>query len=155
QDGDKLTISVSVVDVQQEGQIWGYRYPDKPRDTILDLQDKIARDVAAKLRLELTGEEEKRLTKRYTDDPATYFLYREGMYHSNKLRPEEVQTGKEYFERALARDPNYAPALMGLAGANMRLGQIRLGPRQTHPEAKKLLTRVLGIDDTLADAHAF
>src|SRR5262249_44323976 len=51
QDGDKLSISVSVVDVQQVSHIWGKKYDEKPRDAILDLQDAIARDVAANLRL--------------------------------------------------------------------------------------------------------
>jgi TolB-like protein/Tfp pilus assembly protein PilF len=152
QQGDGLAISVAVVDVQEEAQLWGHTYRGK-RDTILDLQDQIARDVAANLRLRLTGEEEHRLTKRYTEDPEIYFLYREGVYHYSKLVLEEVQRGKEYFERALKKDPNYVPALMGMAIADIRLGSFILGPRQTYPQARELLTRVLALDDTLADAH--
>jgi serine/threonine protein kinase/tetratricopeptide (TPR) repeat protein len=153
QQGDALSVSVSLVDARDDNQFWGKRY-DRKLGEILDLQDQIARDVAANLRLRLTGEEEQRLTKRYTDDPEVYFLYREGMHHINKLRPEEQLRGKEYFERALKKDPNYAPALMGMARADVTLGSTILGARQTHPGAKKLLLRVLATDDTLADAHA-
>src|SRR5262249_1821773 len=67
QAGDKLSISVAVEDVQQQKEIWGRRY-DKPGNAIQDLQDEIARDVVAELRLQLTGEEEQRLTKRYSDN---------------------------------------------------------------------------------------
>src|SRR5262249_13748730 len=84
QQGDDLAISVAVVDVREDSQLWGHTYRGK-RGEILDLQDKIARDVAVKLRLQLTGEEEQRLTKRYTEDPEAYLLYREATYHFNKV----------------------------------------------------------------------
>ena len=153
QQGEDLTINVAVVDVLRDEQPWGHTYRGKLVG-ILDLQDQIARDVATNLRLRLTGEEEQRLTKRYTEDPELYFLYREGVYHDNKLTPEELQRAKEYFDRALKKAPNYLPALMGMAGSDVRLGSIYLGPRQTHPQAKKLLLRVLAMDDTLAEAHS-
>jgi serine/threonine-protein kinase len=153
QDGDKLSISVEIADVEKESQIWGKRYADKPRDAILDLQDQIARDVAAKLRLELTGEEDKRLTKRYTEDAEAYLLFREADYHFQKVTPSGLETSIEYCRRALKKDPNYALAYMGLGRGYLVLGANFRGWRDTYDEAKKNLERARAIDKTLAGAH--
>ena len=152
QQGDDLSISVALVDTRDDNQLWGQRYQNK-RDAILDLQDQIARDVAANLRLRLTGEEDQRLTKRSTEDPEAYLFYREGLYHWNKFTEEGLKTGIEYFERALKKDPNYALGYVWLAESYVLLGSLYRGPRETFPEARKYLTKALAIDDTLSDAH--
>jgi TolB-like protein/Flp pilus assembly protein TadD len=151
--GDDLTISVALVDVREEHQLWGHTYPGK-RGAILDLQDKIARDVAAKLRLQLTGEEEQRLTKRYTEDPDAYLLYKEAVHHFSKLTEEGLTTAIEYCQRAIKKDQKYALAYAHLGRCYVFLGTIHRGPRMTVPDARIYLTRALALDDTLADAHA-
>ncbi len=152
QQGEDLIISVAVVDVREDNQLWGNRYQGK-LGGILDLQDQIARDVAANLRLRLSGAEDQRLTKRDTADPEAYLLYSEGEYHWNKFTPEGIQLAIEYFERALKKDPKYALAHAGLGRAYVLLGGINLGPRVTHAKGKKYLTQALALDDTLSDAH--
>src|SRR5262249_20164379 len=105
--GDDLWISVALVDAREDNQLWGKRYQGK-LNGILDLQDQIAREVAANLRLRLTSEEEQRLTKRYTEDPEAYLLYREARYHFNKFTEAALETSIDYCRRALQKDPNYA-----------------------------------------------
>jgi TolB-like protein/Tfp pilus assembly protein PilF len=151
--GDDLSIGVSLVDARDDNQLWGDRYQGK-LGGILALQDQIARDVAAKLRLGLTGEEEQRLTKRYTADPEAYLLFREGVFHLSKFTPEGIQTAIEYYHRALKKDPNYALAYAGLGRCYLLLGAIHVGPLQTHAEAKKYLTKALSIDNSLEFAHS-
>lgn len=153
QQGNHLVIRVAVVDALEDNQLWGESYEGK-LGGILELQDRIVRDVAANLRLGLTDEEERRLTKRSTAEPEAYLLFREGMFHWNKFTPEGIQTGIEYFQRAIKKDPNYALAFAGLGRAYILLGTQRLGLRQTHAEAKKNLTRALEIDNTLLAAHS-
>ena len=152
QQGDDLTVRVALVDVRDDNQMWGQTYRGG-RDSILDLQDQIARDVAANLHLRLSGEEDQRLTKRYTEDPEAYLLYREGLYHLNKFTEEGLKTGIEYFERAVKKDPNYALGYVGLARCDVLSGALYRGPRETFPEARKHVTKALAIDDTLPDAH--
>jgi TolB-like protein/Tfp pilus assembly protein PilF/tRNA A-37 threonylcarbamoyl transferase component Bud32 len=152
QQGDDLSIGVELVDAREDNRLWGKRYQGK-RDEILDLQDTIAREVAAKLRIELTGEEEQRLTRRYTHDPEAYLLYREGVYHWKKFSQEGVKTGMEYFQRALKKDPNYALAYAGLGQCYIVLGNLFEGPKNTFPEVKKHLDKALAIDPTLPEAH--
>src|SRR5206468_765827 len=74
QQGEDLAISVELIDARDDSRVWGNRYQGKLAG-ILDLQDQIARDVATNLRLRLTGDEEKALTRRGTDDPEAYLLY--------------------------------------------------------------------------------
>ncbi|HSZ57219.1 MAG TPA: protein kinase [Tepidisphaeraceae bacterium] len=150
--GDDLTVRVALVDVRDDNQIWGRTYRGK-RDSILDLQDQIARDVAANLHLRLTGEEDQRLTRRYTEDPDAYLFYRQGLYHWNKFTPDGIEAGRKYFEQAIAKDPSYALAYSGLARCYILLGNLYRGPRETFPEAKKHLAWALKLDPNLADAH--
>src|SRR5262249_54813166 len=127
-------------------------YRGKLKD-ILDLQDRIAREVAANLRLRLTGEEERRLTKRYTEDPDAYLLYREAMYHWNKFTETGQETSIDYCRRALRKDPNYALAYVGLGRCYHVLGSIYRGLRHTHEEARRNYRQALAIDDSLGEAH--
>jgi TolB-like protein/Tfp pilus assembly protein PilF len=153
--GDDLSISVALVDAREDTHLWGPARPYQGKKSqILDLQDQIARDVAANLKLRLTGEEDKRLTKRYTEDSEAYLLYREGVYHMNKFTEEGLATAVEYFQRALKKDPKYALALVGLARSNILLGVLHRGPRQTLPEARKYLTQALEIDPGVPGVQA-
>ena len=151
--GDDLTISVAVVDVREDNQLWGNTYRGK-RGAILDLQDQIARDVAANMRLQLTGEEEKRLTKHYTEDPEAYLLYREALHHFNKFTEEGLTTAIDYCRRAIEKDKKYGLAYAQLGRCYVFLGTIHRGPRKTFPAARTYLSRALAIDAALADAHA-
>jgi TolB-like protein/Tfp pilus assembly protein PilF len=153
QQSDDLTINVALVDVRDESQFWGDTYHAK-LSTILDLQDRIAREVAAHLRLQLSGEEDKRLTKRYTEDPEAYLLFREAIYHHNKLTEDGLRTAIEYCERALKKDTNYALARAVMGRCYVALGSIHQGPLRTYPEARKHLDMALKRDDTLGDAHS-
>jgi tetratricopeptide (TPR) repeat protein len=104
--------------------------------------------------LNLTGEEHQRLTRRHAEDNEAYLLYREGIYHLNTFRLERIDTAKDYFERALKKDPNYASALLGIGRCYILSGSLHLGPRKTHSAGKNYLRQALAIDDTLADARA-
>src|SRR5262249_18013522 len=131
----------------------GHTYRGK-RAAILDLQDQIARDVAANLRLRLTGEEVQRLTKRYTKDPEAYLLYREAIHQFSSLSAQGLETAIDYCRRAIKKDPNYALAHARLGGCYVALGSIHRGPKETYPEARPHFRKALEIDGTLPDAHA-
>lgn len=154
QQGDDVWLSVALVDAREDDHLWGKRYQGK-LGGILDLQDAMARDVAAHLRLRLTSEEDRRLTRRYTEDPEAYLLYREAIYHWNKFTDEGLRTAIEHCTRALNRDPDYALAYTGLAQCYVLLGNLYLGPRETFSEARRCAERALQIDDDLQKAHTF
>src|SRR5262249_20078914 len=104
QDGETLIVSLELVDARDNSLVWSNQYQGN-RQQILDLQDELARDLAAKLGLQLTTEEKQLVTRRYTEDPDACLLYREGVYHLHKFTEDGLETASEYFRRAIAQDP--------------------------------------------------
>lgn len=114
QRGDGLIVSVEMVNVNDNNRLWGGRYDRKLVDLVA-VQNEISREVVSKLRLRLTGEEEKRATNRYTANAEAYQLYLRGRYHWNRRALDDLWKGLESFQRAIELDPNFALAWSGLA----------------------------------------
>jgi serine/threonine-protein kinase len=152
QRGDDLAISVALVNAQDNSHIWGERYNRKLAD-LLAIQEEIAREISEKLRLRLSGEEQKRLAKRYTENSDAYQAYLTGRYHLNKYDNEGVQKGIEHFKKAIAIDPNYALAYAGIAEAYCWATGAYLSPMEAMPKAKEAAMKALEIDDAIVEAH--
>jgi len=154
QRGDDLTLYLSLVDAHNGNQLWGEQYNRKLADLVA-LQNEIARDVSQKLRARLSGADEQKLAKNYTSNVEAYQLYLKGRYHALKLTPPETQTGISYFQQAIAIDPSYALAYVGLADAYRSLPIAGEMPSTEFlPKAKAAAQKAIEIDDTLAEAHA-
>ncbi len=154
QRGQRLTINVELVDARDDRHIWGEQYSRNLSD-VLDLQESISRELSDKLRLRLSGQDEKRLGKRYTDNTEAYELYLKGHYFWRKFTSAGIRKGIEYFQQAIEKDPNYALAYAGLADC-YGLGSVGGGgisPAEGMPKAKAAATKALEIDDDLAEAH--
>ncbi|MHC4984312.1 MAG: protein kinase domain-containing protein, partial [Planctomycetota bacterium] len=107
--GDNLTIQVELVNVEKEQHLWGDRYPRKLTD-ILEIEEDVAKKVAAALELELTGEDQTRLAKRYTESPEAHMAYMQGRFWWSKRTKEGFYKAIEYFQQAIDKDPTYALA---------------------------------------------
>jgi len=154
--GERLVIKTELVDAADGSYLLGESYDCKPSD-ILEIEAEIAREISEKLLLRLTGEERKRLAKRYTDNTEAYHAYLKGRYFWNKRTDESVRQGIEYFKQAIEIDPNYALAYAGLADSYVILGSFgiaTLPPGEAFPKAREAAARALEIDDLLAEAHA-
>jgi serine/threonine protein kinase/TolB-like protein/Tfp pilus assembly protein PilF len=151
QRGETLIIKTELVKVADGSQLWGEQYNRKFSD-VLAVQEEIAKEIVEKLRLRVTGEEQKQLLKRYPDNPEAYQLYLKGRYHWNKRTPEEIKKAIEYFQQAVEKDPNYALAYAGLADCYV-VPANPLPQKEKMPKAKEAARKALGIDDTLAEAH--
>jgi serine/threonine-protein kinase len=152
--GDRLDIQTELVNVSDGSQLWGERYDRRVAD-VFALQDDIAREISEKLRLKLTGEEQKRLGKRYTDKPEAYALYVQGRFYWNKRTRASIEKALELFNQALERDPNYALAHLGVADCYAILPQYAGSPNlESQNRAKAAVARALEIDPQLAEAHA-
>jgi eukaryotic-like serine/threonine-protein kinase len=153
QRGDTLVVEAELVDVSSGAQIWGDRYSRKLSD-ILALQDEISSEIAEKLKLRLSGEDKRRLTKRYTENVEAYRAYLQGRYYAGKFTEEGWKKAFEYFRRAIAIDPTYALAYAGLTVACWNVSNVQKAPREVMPEGEAAARRAVEIDDDLAEAHA-
>jgi tetratricopeptide (TPR) repeat protein len=155
QRGQDLILYLELVDAQTGNRIWGEQYNRKQTD-LVSLQSEIARDVSNKLRVKLSRAEESRVVKRHTENIEAYELYLKGRFFAGgKVTEEGIKKSIEYYQQAIEKDPNYAPAYVGLAQSLKRLGHVWgfLPPRETFPKAKAAVMKALEIDETLADAH--
>jgi serine/threonine protein kinase/Tfp pilus assembly protein PilF len=153
QRGDTLSIQTELVDVSKVSQLWGEQYNRKLAD-IFVVQEEIAKEISEKLRLRLTGEEKKRLTRRYTENSQAYQLYLRGRYHWNQRTNEGLKKSVEEFQQAIEIDPNYALAWAGLAQSYAIFNFYSILPaKEAFPRAKSAAMRALEIDDKLAEAH--
>jgi serine/threonine-protein kinase len=153
QRGDNLTISTELVDTRDNSHLWGEQYNRRLAD-LLSLQEEIARQIAERLTVRLTGEEHKLLAKRPTENPEAYQLYLKGRYYAGRATKEGFDKGMEYFNQAIATDPSYALAYDGLAYYYFGLSDWALSPQDAMPKAKEAAKKALELDDTLAEAHA-
>jgi serine/threonine protein kinase/tetratricopeptide (TPR) repeat protein len=152
--GERLHISVELVDSLDGAQLWGESYNRELADLLM-LQEEMSREIADKLRLKLTGAEKKKLRKKTTDNSEAYQLYLKGRFHWNKRTEEGLRKGIQFFREAIDSDPSFASAYAGLADCFITLAtNIPLPPRETMPKAKAAAMRAIEIDDGLAEAWA-
>jgi eukaryotic-like serine/threonine-protein kinase len=148
-----LTINTELVDVKTGALLWGGEYSRKLSD-ILRVQDEIAKEISGGLRLKLSTEQEKRLSKHDTENMAAYESYLKGRFYWNKRNLEALRKGIDYFQRAVDTDPDYALAYAGLADSYNLLSLYGgSNPMETFPKAKTAAVRALQIDETLPEAH--
>jgi serine/threonine-protein kinase len=154
QQSDDLSVSVEMADARDNSHLWGGKYKRKLTDIVV-LQGEITRDVSRKLRERLSGADEQKLVKNYTENPEAYQLYLKGRYHVLKLTRSEVQTGVSYFQKAIGVDPSYTLAYVGLADAYRVLALAGEMPSTEElPKAKAAAEKAVALDENLAEAHA-
>jgi serine/threonine protein kinase/Flp pilus assembly protein TadD len=152
QRGDNLTISIELVDVRDNKQLWGEQYNRKVVDA-LALQQDISREISERLRVKLPGTGQQQLAKRNPGNAEAYQLYLKGRYYMLKGTEEGMTKSVEHFNRALELDPNYALAYAGLADAYYGFADVKYAPRDSMPRMKAAVERALQLDGTLAEAH--
>jgi TolB-like protein/Tfp pilus assembly protein PilF len=148
QRGDTLDLQVEVVETSNGSQIWGGQYNRKMSDLRVFRQE-LVRDITEKLRLRLSGEDEK-LRKGNAGNTEAYQSYLKGRYFWNKRNKPDIEKAMAEFQQAIDKDPNYALAYVGLADCYI----LRYGTPETVLKARAAVQRALQIDDSLAEAHA-
>jgi serine/threonine protein kinase/Tfp pilus assembly protein PilF len=154
QRGNNLQISAELVDVSNNSHIWGEQYNKKLSD-ILAVQEDISKEISQQLRLKLVREDEKKLTKRSTENTEAYQLYWKGKFHWNKRKDDALQKAVEYFNQAIEKDPGYALAYAGLASTYAVLPEYSgLPARDFMAKAETAARKAQELDATLAEPHA-
>ena len=148
--GGRLTIGVELVDARDGRHIWGERYVRRASEAPA-LESEIAREIVDSLKFRLSGAERTRLQNQFTENAEAYQLYLKGRYHWNSW---DLDKAREYFEKAIAKDPTYALAYAGLADTYAKLGHdSRVRPSDAFPKARAAALEALKIDDALVEAR--
>jgi TolB-like protein/tetratricopeptide (TPR) repeat protein len=152
--GERIRITVRLTETQTGRSVWARSYDGEMRG-ILGLQDKVARGVAERVRVEPRNESSEGMTRRREVNPAAYEAYVRGMYFLGKVTEADFRKGIEYFTKAIDLEPTYAAAYYGLSECYGELGYYTLGPPHEHfPRSRAAALKALELDPTLAEAHA-
>jgi TolB-like protein/Tfp pilus assembly protein PilF len=153
QRGDSLNIQTELVDVTADSRLWGQQYNRKFSE-IIPVQEEIAKEVSTKLGLRPTGEEQKRLAKRYPENAEAHPLYLKGRYLWDRRTAATLKRAAQSFQQAIEKDPGYALAWAGLADTYVTAGAYDVfPPGEAGPKAREAAGKALALDETLAESH--
>jgi TolB-like protein/Flp pilus assembly protein TadD len=152
--GEALVVKVELVDGRDGSQIWGENYSRKLSD-ILAIEEEISREISEKLRLKLSGEEARELSRRATENTEAYRLYLRGRFYCEKRSEDGLRKAIDLFQQAINEDPEYALAYAGIAESYDFMGFYGYrSPAESFPKAKAAASRALEIDPSLPEARA-
>lgn len=151
--GDDLVVQAELINAADNTQLWGQRYNRKVNN-VFEVQEEIARAIASRLGVELTGREAG-FAKRYTDNVEAYREYVLGREYAQRHTIAGLDDARDHFKQAITRDPRYALAWAGLTDAYINLWSRGAIPytegRQMAVDAAE---HALALDPDLAEAHA-
>lgn len=149
---DLIKISARLINALEDEYIWAKEY-QRGFGNVLGLQGEIATAIAGQIKVQLTPQEENRLSKTREVNPEVYQLYMKGMFHLNKLTPDGITKGLTYLEQAIENNPEEPLAYAGIAIAYLTIAH---GASYTPDILKKAQTATLNalkLDQTLPEAH--
>jgi len=151
---DQVRVNVQLINAMNDAHLWAEIYDRKLTD-IFATESDIAKTIAETLQAKLTGSEITAISKKPTANPEAYELYLKGRFFWNKRTGADLRKAIDYFNQAIAKDPNYALAYSGLADSYLLLAPYGAAtPKDSVPQAKAAVKKALELDDTLAEAHA-
>ena len=150
---NRVRITAQLIEVGSDRHLWAKSYKRDLKD-VLALQDEVASDIAEEIRIKLTPDERTRLAGVRLVNPEAHDAYLRGRYWWSKRTAEGEWKGLDYFQQAVAKDPNYALGYAGIADSYLVLGHHgRLAPGDALPKAKQAATKALELDPFLTEAH--
>jgi serine/threonine-protein kinase len=151
--GDRLRVTARLTDVGDGRHLWSERY-DRELQDIFAIQDEIAQTIVRTLRDHLLRDLGRVAPRHYTENVRAYNLYLRGRYHWNLRTSDDIARAIDYFEQAVAEDPEYALAYTGLSDAHaIQVDYRGLPVAEGMERAKAEAQKALALDEKLAEAH--
>jgi TolB-like protein/Flp pilus assembly protein TadD len=150
---DQVRVNVQLINALNDAHLWSDIYDRKLTD-IFAVESDIAKTIADTLEAKLTHTEQSAIAARPTEDNEAHELYLKGRYFFGKRTVEDLKRAIDYFNQALAKDPNYAPAYAGIADSYVLLPEYsNESSTELYPKARAAAEKALAIDNDLAEAH--
>ncbi len=152
--GDQVRITVQLIEAATDVHLWANNY-DRDLSDVLAMHSEVASVIAQEIQIAVTPEEAARLSSDRAVNPEAYRLYLLGRHHNARWEPTEQEKAISYFRQAIALDPQYAEAHVGLAQSHREkafFGVIH--PRDAYRTVRAEAALALAIDSNLADAHS-
>jgi TolB-like protein/class 3 adenylate cyclase/Tfp pilus assembly protein PilF len=152
-DGRRVRIAAKLLDARTDRTLWAESYERNTRD-ILALQREVARAIAQAVQVRLTPQEEASLGPARPVDPAAHDAFLQGLYHWNRRTRPDLEESVRLFGEAAGRDPGYAAAYAGLAGARIVMADWGYEePAAAYAEVRVLAEKAVGLDPLLAEGR--
>src|SRR5207237_2988365 len=133
---DQVRVNVQLINAMSDAHLWADTYDRKLID-IFSVESEIAKTIADTLQAKLTGSEKTSIAKEPTVNPEAYELYLKGRFFWNKRTGTDLRKAIDYFNQAIAKDPNYALAYVGLADSYLLLSSYAaVSPAESLPPAR-------------------
>jgi adenylate cyclase len=149
---ESVRITVQLVDVATNRQVWGNTYKGK-LDDIFDIQEQVASQIVEALKLKLSFSEKVSLTKRQTVNAQAYDLYLRGQDYLYRMSKRGTEYAMQLFEKAIELDPRYAAAYAGCSCAYGQMYQWFSREDQYRDKAQEFSFKALMYDGNLAEAY--
>jgi TolB-like protein len=151
--GDRVRVSVQLIEAAPEGHLWANSYDREVRD-VLALHGEIAQTVAREIKVTLTPQEETRLAGARAMNPAVNEAYFRGRYFLNRRTKENLDRALADFQQAIELDPTFAPAYAGLSEVYFSLVMYDFAhSAELFEKSKAASLKALERDDSLSAAH--
>ncbi len=152
--GNRLRITAQLINVADGYHLWSERY-NRELEDVFAIQEEISNAIVNALKIELTGETDTPVLKRYPNNLEAYDLYLKGRYFWNTRQSGGLEKARHHFEKAVKIEPTYALAYAGLADYYNIMGWYAYStPKESLPNAKQAALKALEIDNNLAEAHS-
>jgi TolB-like protein/DNA-binding winged helix-turn-helix (wHTH) protein/Tfp pilus assembly protein PilF len=155
-DSNRVRITAQLIQLKDQSHVWARQY-DRDLNNLLALQTEIAGEVANEIEFSLTGKRPNYAAPPAAQSPNTYQAYDsylKGRYFWNKRTRQGFQQAIEYFQQAIASDPNYARAYAGVADSYTLLRGYSESPEvESMSQARNAALKAIALDDRLAEAH--
>jgi TolB-like protein len=151
---NRVRITANLLHAPTDRHLWAERYERDLRD-VLSWQDEVARAITDKVKAKVTPDVQARLARARPVNPEAYEAYLKGSTILDNWTEESCQSAIKYFERAIERDPGFAPAFAGLADAYIFLARFHYRPaNETFLKAKQAARKALALDANSAEAYS-
>jgi tetratricopeptide (TPR) repeat protein len=154
-EGNRIRVTDQLIRAPTDEHLWSETYDRELRDA-LALQSELARSIAQKVEVTVTGGEHERLAAARPVAPEVYESYLQGWFALNRSdKRDDIEQGMGYLSDAIRKDPTFAPAYVGVATAYSELGSNFVGdpPDEAGRNVGQAARKALELDPTLSEAH--